>query len=286
MSPRPPPGACRPSAGWCRAARCSTGCRASARARSSSCARRPAAARPRCCAHGWSPRGWPIGSPGCRSSAASGMRSASGSRWSTRSPARPARTGWWSGSAPTPAFGGEAVVERLLSDLRARWSGPSCWSSTTCTSCARPRRSGCSSASWPRLPPALRVVLATREDVGLGLHRLRLAGALTEIRGADLRFSLDETRELLEASGIALSDAGSARSGSGPRGGPPACGSRRSRSPGTPIPSGSSPSSPAASAPSPATCWRRCWSASRRTCATCCCAPPCSSGSTARSPTP
>ena len=59
-----------------------------------------------------------------------------------------------------------------------------------------------------RLPPQLRVVLATREDPPLGLHRLRLAGELTELRGPDLRFSLDETRELLRASGIALSEAG------------------------------------------------------------------------------
>ena len=44
-----------------------------------------------------------------------------------------------------------------------------------------------------RLPPRLRVVLATREEPALGLHRLRLAGELTELRGADLRFSLDET---------------------------------------------------------------------------------------------
>ena len=34
------------------------------------------------------------------------------------------------------------------------------------------------------LPPAVRAVLATREDVGLGLHRLRLAGALTAITAA------------------------------------------------------------------------------------------------------
>jgi ATP/maltotriose-dependent transcriptional regulator MalT len=40
---------------------------------------------------------------------------------------------------------------------------------------------------------------------------LRLAGELAEIRAADLRFSERETRELLDASGIALSEAGSAR---------------------------------------------------------------------------
>jgi LuxR family transcriptional regulator, maltose regulon positive regulatory protein len=62
-----------------------------------------------------------------------------------------------------------------------------------------------------RLPARLRVVLLTRDAMGLGLHRLRLAGALTELRSADLRFSVQETRELLEAAGVALSDAGVAR---------------------------------------------------------------------------
>ena len=41
-----------------------------------------------------------------------------------------------------------------------------------------------------------------------GLHRLRLAGELTELRGPDLRFSLDETRALARAGGITLSDTG------------------------------------------------------------------------------
>ena len=59
-----------------------------------------------------------------------------------------------------------------------------------------------------RLPPALRVVLATREDPGLGLHRLRVAGQLTELRAPDLRFSIDEMSELLRSEGITLSDGG------------------------------------------------------------------------------
>ena len=46
---------------------------------------------------------------------------------------------------------------------------------------------------------------------GLGLHRLRLTGDLVEIRGGDLRFSLEETRRLLQAAGIALADAAVAR---------------------------------------------------------------------------
>ena len=55
-------------------------------------------------------------------------------------------------------------------------------------------------------PPQLRVVLSTRRDLRLGLHRLRLDGQLTEIRDGDLRFGLDETRALLEAAGVTLSD--------------------------------------------------------------------------------
>ena len=55
-----------------------------------------------------------------------------------------------------------------------------------------------------RAPPELRFVLATRHDLRLGLHRLRLEGELTEIRAADLRFTLAEARELLTAAGVAL----------------------------------------------------------------------------------
>jgi len=53
-------------------------------------------------------------------------------------------------------------------------------------------------------------VLATRRDLRLRLHRLRLAGELAEIRWEDLRFSERETRELLDVSGITLSEAGAA----------------------------------------------------------------------------
>jgi LuxR family transcriptional regulator, maltose regulon positive regulatory protein len=55
-----------------------------------------------------------------------------------------------------------------------------------------------------RAPPELRFVLATRHDARLGLHRLRLEGELTEIRLADLRFSLAEARELFAGAGIEL----------------------------------------------------------------------------------
>jgi LuxR family maltose regulon positive regulatory protein len=62
-----------------------------------------------------------------------------------------------------------------------------------------------------RRPRHVAVILATRHDPQLGLHRLRLSGELTEIRAADLRFSSTEARELLVASGITLPDEAAAR---------------------------------------------------------------------------
>jgi LuxR family maltose regulon positive regulatory protein len=56
-----------------------------------------------------------------------------------------------------------------------------------------------------RAPAQLRFVFASRRDLQLGLHRLRLDGELTEIRAADLRFTLDEAGDLLEAAGVRLS---------------------------------------------------------------------------------
>jgi LuxR family transcriptional regulator, maltose regulon positive regulatory protein len=57
-----------------------------------------------------------------------------------------------------------------------------------------------------RAPEELRFVLAARAGVRLGLHRLRLEGELTEIRGGDLRFSLAEARELFGSAGVELPD--------------------------------------------------------------------------------
>ncbi|HWN62238.1 MAG TPA: LuxR C-terminal-related transcriptional regulator [Streptosporangiaceae bacterium] len=57
-----------------------------------------------------------------------------------------------------------------------------------------------------RAPQELRFVLATRHDLRLGLHRLRLEGELTEIREPDLRFTVDEARELVSAAGVELAE--------------------------------------------------------------------------------
>ena len=109
--------------------------------------------------------------------------------------------------APAPTFGGRAVVDQLLSDL-ACLEEPA----VLVIDDLHELKSA-DALSWlevflGRLPPELRVVLATREDPGLGLHRLRLAGQLIELRAPDLRFSMAETIELLRSAGITLSDGG------------------------------------------------------------------------------
>jgi LuxR family transcriptional regulator, maltose regulon positive regulatory protein len=59
-----------------------------------------------------------------------------------------------------------------------------------------------------RLPNSASVVLSSRRDPPVRLHQLRLADGLAEIRADDLRFTELETRALLAAAGITLSDAG------------------------------------------------------------------------------
>jgi LuxR family transcriptional regulator, maltose regulon positive regulatory protein len=60
------------------------------------------------------------------------------------------------------------------------------------------------------LPESARVVLSSRRDPQLRLHRLRLADEVAELRAGDLQFTPGETRELLAASRIRLSDSGAA----------------------------------------------------------------------------
>jgi len=57
-----------------------------------------------------------------------------------------------------------------------------------------------------RAPEQLRFVLATRHDLRLGLHRLRLEGRLTEIREPDLRFTVAEAQKLVSAAGVELTE--------------------------------------------------------------------------------
>jgi LuxR family maltose regulon positive regulatory protein len=106
---------------------------------------------------------------------------------------------------PTPAFDGEVIVERLISGL-----GLAEEPVVLVIDDLHELRSADALSQLERLisrrPPLLRVVLASRHDPRLGLHRLRVAGDLMEIRTEDLRFSPQEARELLSAARIVLSD--------------------------------------------------------------------------------
>jgi LuxR family maltose regulon positive regulatory protein len=112
--------------------------------------------------------------------------------------------------AATPDFNGPAMVDRMLSELAEHGSRRyliiddlhELTAAEALPQLARMLRN---------LPANVHAILATRRDLPLHLHQLRLAGELAEIRATDLRFTLDETRALLDASGIALSDAGAAR---------------------------------------------------------------------------
>ncbi len=109
--------------------------------------------------------------------------------------------------AATPDFNGPAMAGRVLSELADARGGV-----TLVIDDLHELHSPEALAQLTRLltslPPQVHAVLTTRHDVRLRLHRLRLAGELAEIRAADLRFTGRETRELLDASGIALSAAG------------------------------------------------------------------------------
>ncbi len=57
-----------------------------------------------------------------------------------------------------------------------------------------------------RIPGGLHVVLVSRHDPPLALHRLRLEGKLGEVRAADLAFTRDEVAMLLRDRGLDLPD--------------------------------------------------------------------------------
>ncbi len=111
--------------------------------------------------------------------------------------------------AATPDFNAPAMVDRVLSELADARSGITLVIDDL------------HELTWPEalpqltrlltnLPPRVHAILTSRHDVRLRLQQLRLVGELAEIRAADLRFTGRETRELLDASGIALSEAGAA----------------------------------------------------------------------------
>src|ERR1700759_697335 len=111
--------------------------------------------------------------------------------------------------AATPHFNGRAMVDGVLAELAEHGSRV-----VLVIDDAHELASTQALAQLARLlaslPPHTHAIVWTRRDLWLGLHQLRLADELAEIRAADLRFTEPETRQLLESSGITLSAAGTA----------------------------------------------------------------------------
>jgi LuxR family maltose regulon positive regulatory protein len=111
--------------------------------------------------------------------------------------------------AATPDFNQRAMVDRVLSEL-ADYRGSLILVIDDLHELNSPEALAQLTRLLTNLPGDAHAVLATRRDLPLRLPQLRLAGQLAEIRAADLRFTERETRELLAASGIALSETGAA----------------------------------------------------------------------------
>ena len=122
-------------------------------------------------------------------------------------------SGATSGAGPpaaTPDFDASAMIDRVLAEL-ADAGGDITLVIDDLHELNSPKVLAQLTRLLMHLPVGVHAVLTTRHDLRLGLHQLRLAGELAEIRAADLRFTERETRELLAASGVSLSEAGAAR---------------------------------------------------------------------------
>ena len=112
--------------------------------------------------------------------------------------------------AATPNFNEAALARRVLAELAAH-PGRTFLIIDDLHELTSPEALSQLTRLLEKLPQHVHAILATRRDLPLRLHKLRLAGDLAEIRAADFRFSERETREFLEASGIDMSQAGVAQ---------------------------------------------------------------------------
>jgi LuxR family transcriptional regulator, maltose regulon positive regulatory protein len=109
--------------------------------------------------------------------------------------------------AATPDFNQAAVADRVLSELGAQ-QNRTYLIFDDLHELTSPEALMQLTRLLERLPPHVHAMLATRRDLPLRLHKLRLTGDLAELRAADLRFTERETEQFLAASGIVLSEAG------------------------------------------------------------------------------
>ncbi|WP_051324648.1 LuxR C-terminal-related transcriptional regulator [Candidatus Solirubrobacter pratensis] len=104
---------------------------------------------------------------------------------------------------PAPGLEGGAIVERLLEDLESL-TEPLWLVVDDLHELGDDETLRQLGVLVLRAPAALRFAFATRRDLRLGLHRLRLEGELTELRAGDLRFTIAEARALFDAAGVTL----------------------------------------------------------------------------------
>jgi LuxR family maltose regulon positive regulatory protein len=113
-------------------------------------------------------------------------------------------------AGPTPEFNGRTMVDAVLAGLSDA-SGDITLVIDDLQELSSAEALAALTRLLTELPANAHAVLATRRDLPLRLHQLRLAGELTEIRATDLQFTEQETRELLGSSGIVLSPAAATR---------------------------------------------------------------------------
>jgi LuxR family maltose regulon positive regulatory protein len=111
--------------------------------------------------------------------------------------------------AATPGFNGRAMADRVLAEL-AGHHGRVILVIDDAHELASTEALAQLARLLANLPSQAHVIVSTRRDLWLGLHQLRLADELAEIRTADLRFTEQETRELLQAADVTLSETGTA----------------------------------------------------------------------------
>ena len=109
--------------------------------------------------------------------------------------------------SPSPSFDAAGTVDTLLEEL-ADLTEPATLVIDDLQELVVPDALARIDVLLRRRPQHLRVVLLTRRDPQLAIHRLRLSGEMVEIRDKDMRFSGGETAELLSSAGIVLSERG------------------------------------------------------------------------------
>jgi LuxR family maltose regulon positive regulatory protein len=103
----------------------------------------------------------------------------------------------------TPGFNARTMVDKVLSEVGAAGE-PFVLIIDDLHELAFPEATEQLTELLAHLPPQAHAIVGTRRDLPLRLPQLRLAGELAEIRAGQLRFTEDETGELLAAAGIAL----------------------------------------------------------------------------------